>query len=160
MKKGNKVVQNRTGVFSEKKEIPSDIAMMFDQPLVAEEWIQRINLQFGKWIKKHNKSYWDIVRFYGFRKGVLKNLSRKEFAHLLMTICSQALEESDSESSLKYTMDKFQHRDGFRKRTKEERKQQCPDVVYSNPKVYHIVIEKCTTSQSPAKLALIQQTTK
>lgn len=32
--------------------------------------------------------------------------------------------------------------------------------VYGNPKVYHLVIEKCTTSQSLAKLHLIQQTSK
>ena len=33
-------------------------------------------------------------------------------------------------------------------------------AVYGNPKVYHLVIEKCTTSQSLAKLHLIQQTSK
>ena len=33
-------------------------------------------------------------------------------------------------------------------------------VLYGNPKVYHLVIEKCTTSQSLAKLHLIQQTSK
>ena len=37
--------------------------------------------------------------------------------------------------------------------------QTCIDV-YGNPKVYHLVIEKCTTSQSLAKLHLIQQTSK
>ena len=29
-------------------------------------------------------------------------------------------------------------------------------IVYGNPKVYHLVIEKCTTFQLSAKLDLIQ----
>ena len=33
-------------------------------------------------------------------------------------------------------------------------------IVYGNPKVYHLVIEKCTTFQLSAKLDLIQQTSK
>ena len=41
----------------------------------------------------------------------------------------------------------------------------CLDVlqyipVYGNRKVYHLVIEKCTTFQLPTKLGLIQQTSK
>ena len=31
-----------------------------------------------------------------------------------------------------------------------------PGIVYGNPKVYHLVIEKCTTFQLLAKLDLIQ----
>jgi len=33
-------------------------------------------------------------------------------------------------------------------------------IVYGNRKVYHLVIEKCTTFQLPTKLGLIQQTSK
>ena len=47
-----------------------------------------------------------------------------------------------------------------RERAAHRRLKRSEQYVYGNSKVYHLVIEKCTTSQSLAKLHLIQQTSK
>lgn len=104
---------------------------MFDQPELAEEWIKRTIYLFGHWVRQKRKSYWDFVRFYGHRKGVLKELSRPQFAKLLKTTCYEALAQSDTEDSLKEVMQKFPYKDCLRKRSKEERKRQAPEKEWA-----------------------------
>lgn len=108
-----------------------NIANMFVQPALAEEWMQRTEQQFGPWVRNKGKSYWDFVRFYGHRKGVLKELSRSDYAKLLRTKCSGALDPSDTEKSLKAIMDKFPHKKHLRKRSKAERKKQAQNVEWT-----------------------------
>ena len=108
-----------------------NIANMFVQPALAEEWMQRTEQQFGPWVRNKGKSYWDFVRFYGHRKGVLKELSRSDYAKLLRTKCSGALDPSDTEKSLKAIMDKFPHKKDLRKRSKAERKKQAQNVEWT-----------------------------
>lgn len=106
------------------------IANMFVRPETAKDWIDRINLQLGKWVKLKGKSYWEFVRFYGFWRGITKELSRPDFTHLLVTECKDALDESDTEGSLKSNMDIFKYKDDLRKRTEEERKKQKYDTIW------------------------------
>lgn len=102
----------------------------FVQPALAEEWVERTKYNVIPWVEKKGKTYWDFVRFYGHYKiGVLKAISRPEFAHLLYSTCKEQLDTTDSESSLKYSMDIFPYKDDLRKRTKEELKKQ-PEKVW------------------------------
>ena len=98
---------------------------LFGQPTLAEEWVERTKYNVIPWVEKKGKSYWDFVRFYGHYKiGVLKELSRSQFSHLLYSTCKEQLDPKDSESSLKYNMDVFPYKDDLKKRTREELKKQ------------------------------------
>lgn len=107
----------------------STIMEMFAQPQLAEEWIERTKTNVIPWVKTKGKSFFDLVRFHGFYKlGVLeKCLSRSQFSKLLISTCKSALDDKDSESSLKYNMDVFPHKEYLRRRTNEERKKVRPD---------------------------------
>ncbi len=126
----NTEIANDT-LFSIKDEISADISEMFAQPQYAEEWLRRTAVQFAPWVKRYNKSYWDLIRFYGFQKGILKKTSRKEFAHLLITTYPQALDKNDTERSLISNMEKFPYKQCFHKRSVQEREQQCPDKEFT-----------------------------
>lgn len=98
---------------------------LFAQTALAEEWVERTKYNVIPWVEKKGKSYWDFVRFYGHYKiGVLKELSRSQFSHLLYSTCKERLDPKDSESSLKYNMDVFPYKDDLKKRTREELKKQ------------------------------------
>ena len=107
------------------------ISKFFARPELAEEWIQRTEHQFGPWVESKGKSYWDFVRFYGYRKGVLNKLSRNDFAMLLAVGCRGALGSTDTETSLKFNMDKFPFKDDIRQRSKSDRKKQAMNVEWA-----------------------------
>jgi Zn-dependent peptidase ImmA (M78 family) len=109
-----------------------EICAMYQQPEMAEEWKQRMKSQVAPWIEKKGKSYWEFVRFFLYREGLLHYLSRKDFALWLTTECPDALAESDTQSSLMEIMKKFDERlrKGIRKRTNKEREQQREDIEF------------------------------
>lgn len=108
----------------------ADILDMFTQPNVVEDWQKRMKAYIVPWVAKKGKSYWDIVRFHGHWHGELKELSRPDFAKLIISVCKDVLDGTDTESSLKENMQKFVHKDCLRKRTKAERKQQSPNIEW------------------------------
>lgn len=108
-----------------------EISSMFAQPELAEEWEKRTTHQFAPWIREKGKSYWDFIRFYGHRKGVLKELSRPQFAKLLKTACFEALAQGDTVDSLKEVMQKFPYKCCLRRRSKDERKKLAQGVEWA-----------------------------
>jgi len=123
--------QNTDNVNHKESALTKDVMDIFQQPQMADEWKQRTIHFFGAWVhNKKNLSYWDFVRFYGFRKGILKKLGREVFAHYLVTECRQALNASDTESSLISSMCKFKYKKSFKKHSKDKRKKQCPNVEW------------------------------
>ena len=108
----------------------TEILKMFAQPDCAEEWVYATVHYFSKWVEKYGQSYWDMVRFYGHRKAILKELSRKNFATLLIKACQEGLKDSDSITSLDYNMQEFQYKKFLRKRPKKEREKSRPDQIY------------------------------
>ena len=98
----------------------AEILDMFTQPNVVEEWQIRLKTYIVPWVSKKGKSYWDIVRFHGHWHGELKELTRPEFAKLIVSLGKDILDKSDTESSLKENMQKFAYKDSLRKRSKAE----------------------------------------
>lgn len=84
------------------------LASCFAQPTEAEAWVSAIIKRVGPWVKKQgNKSLWDVVLFASQLRGVLKQpLSREKFATLLVRLCHDALETSDTPKSLRASMEK------------------------------------------------------
>lgn len=108
----------------------AEILDMFTQPNMVEEWQIRLKTYIVPWVSKKGKSYWDIVRFHGHWHGDLKELTRPEFAKLIVSLGKDVLDNSDTESSLKENMQKFAHKDSLRKRSKAEKRQQCPNTEW------------------------------
>ena len=108
----------------------ADLLEMFSQANVVEEWGNRMTNYIVPWVATKGKSYWDVVRFHGHWHGELKELSRADFAKLIINVCKDVLDNTDTEKSLKENMQKFPHKESLRKRTKEEKRQQCPNVVW------------------------------
>jgi len=107
------------------------ISRLFSQSELADDWIQRTIHHFGPWVDRKGKSYWEFVRFYGHRKGVLRQLSRRDYAMLLNVECREGLKSSDTESSLVFSMEKFPYKKELRRRSKEERKKQAMNVEWA-----------------------------
>ena len=105
------------------------IAAMYQQLEFADKWKRKVKLQIAPWVKEKGKSYWDFVRFFLFYKGVLKYLSREDFALWLTTECPDSIERSDTKFSLYQIMCKYEYKSDIRRRTKAECKQG-PDKEY------------------------------
>ena len=56
------------------------ITAMYQQSGMAEKWKVKVKRQIAPWVEEKGKSYWDFVRFFLFYKGILKYLSREDFA--------------------------------------------------------------------------------
>lgn len=107
-----------------------DLINFFENPDYADEWVRITRDYFCKWVEEHGKSYYDMTRFYWHYKGVLKPLSRSNYARLLFENCRDGLTPTDTMSSLEYNMEKFLHKDHLRRRSKAERKKERPDAEY------------------------------
>lgn len=85
-----------------------EIAKCFAQPTEAETWVSAIVHRVGPWVKEQgNKSLWDAVLFASQLRGVIKQpLSRDKFATLIVRLCHDALEPSDTPKSLRASMEK------------------------------------------------------
>ena len=80
----------------------------FSQPTDAEEWAKAIEKHVAPWVEAKNKGYWELVLFVCKRRDMIeKNLGRERFAELLISMCPDAVDDSDTPQSLKYNMDKF-----------------------------------------------------
>lgn len=88
--------------------VNNDNLQHFNQPDQADKWVWRIENVVGIWVNRHIKSFWYLVRWESIRNGTLKeDISRRDFAKLLIQECSEALEDRDTESSILHNMEKF-----------------------------------------------------
>lgn len=84
--------------------------MYFADPAEANHWIWCVDKHVAHWVKGHSKSYWEMVRFVGIRRGTLNpKLSRTAFAELLLKACPSWFSATDTPTSLKHSMDKFRY---------------------------------------------------
>ncbi len=98
------------------------ITAMYQQSGMAVKWKVKVKRQIAPWVEEKGKSYWDFVRFFLFYKGILKYLSREDFALWLTTECADSIDESDTRDSLNQIMCKYKYKSDIRRRTKAERK--------------------------------------
>lgn len=106
----------------------AELLDMFTQPSMVEDWCKRMRLFIVPWVSKKGKSYWDIVRFHGHWHGELVELNRQQFAKLVINVCKDVLDDTDTEYSLIQNMQKFVHKKQLRRRTEKEKREQCPNI--------------------------------
>lgn len=94
-------------VFHEVVERDRELANYFLQEKLAICWINAIINVIAKWVSdKKDKSLWELVRYVSIRRGVInKNLSREKFAKLVFVFCREALEENETPSKIKSSME-------------------------------------------------------
>lgn len=103
-----------------------DNLIYFNQPNEADNWVWRIENGVGDWVRKqNNKSFWYVVLWESKRAGILvKDITREEFATLLVQECMEALSEGDTVEKIVYSIEKFQ----YKRHLKEFDKQ--PDLSF------------------------------
>ena len=87
------------------------------QPQELQKWVRWITTKVGPWIKNRQekkedgKSLWELARFVSIKLFVLYNtIGRKAFGELIISKCPEAVEGTDTATSLKYSMDKYRYR--------------------------------------------------
>lgn len=89
----------------------ADNLKYFNQPNEADNWIWRIENGVGDWVKKNNKSFWYVVLWESKRSEILKKeITREEFATLLVQECMEALSEGDTVDKIVYSIEKFPYK--------------------------------------------------
>lgn len=100
--------------------IDKELASLFLRPDEAVNWIYAVNDGIKEWIGKHNKQYWEVVRFVSMQRGILGKyrkdkkslyLTRKNFANVLLTFCPNAVEKEETVDALKSSMEHFELND-------------------------------------------------
>lgn len=106
--------------FKDLVTINSELASKFLNEEEAVSWIHVIENGIKDWIKKHNKQHWDVVRYVSYNRGILGEqkedgnigiLTRKDFAEILITFCSNALEQGETVNALKSSMEHYKYAD-------------------------------------------------
>lgn len=95
--------------------INSELAKLFLSPENATDLIASICGDVKDWVNKHNKQYWDVVRYVCEQRGMLGKrkrngnvkLIRKDFSNVLVAFCSAALSETETASALEASMEKY-----------------------------------------------------
>ena len=103
--------------FDEFLAIDEELASLFLRPDEAVKWIYAVENGIKDWIGKHNKQYWEIVRYVSEQKGILGKLrkdgktvrlTRNDFAQVLLKFCPNAVEKGETISALKSSMEHYQ----------------------------------------------------
>lgn len=94
-------------VFHDVVERDKELANYFLQEKLAICWINAIINDIATWVSdKKDKSLWELVRYVSIRRGVInKSLSREKFAKLVFVFCREALEENETPSKIKSSME-------------------------------------------------------
>ena len=89
-----------------------DNLRFFNQPQEADKWIWRVENVIVDWIRKEgNKSLWYIVLWESKRQKVLiDEITRREFATLLVQECADALSESDTVDKVFHNIESFKYK--------------------------------------------------
>ena len=98
-----------------------DNLRFFNQPQEADKWIWRVENVIGDWIRKEgNKSLWYIVLWESKRQKVLiDEITRREFATLLVQECADALSESDTVDKVFHNIESFKYKQNLNCLNKE-----------------------------------------
>lgn len=103
--------------FDELLAIDEDLASLFLRPDEAVKWIYAVENGIKDWIGKHNKQYWEIVRYVSEQRGILGKLrkdgktvrlTRNDFARVLLKFCPNAVEKGETIGALKSSMEHYQ----------------------------------------------------
>ncbi|MCR5778971.1 MAG: ImmA/IrrE family metallo-endopeptidase [Bacteroidaceae bacterium] len=109
--------------FDDLVAIDEELAGLFLRPDQAVSWVYAVENGIKEWIGKHNKQYWEIVRFVSQERGVLGKLrrdgktvklKREDFARVLLKFCPEAFAEGESVSALKSSMEHYEFTDKLR----------------------------------------------
>lgn len=97
--------------------IDNELASLFLRPDDAVNWIYAVENGIKDWIDKHNKQYWEIVRYVSEQRGILGKLkkdkmtvrlTREDFARVLLKFCPNAFKDGEEVSALKSSMEHYQ----------------------------------------------------
>lgn len=103
--------------FDELLAIDEDLTSLFLRPDEAVKWIYAVENGIKDWIGKHNKQYWEIVRYVSEQRGILGKLRkdgktvrliRNDFARVLLKFCPNAVEKGETIGALKSSMEHYQ----------------------------------------------------
>lgn len=103
--------------------INSELAKLFLCPSNAAYLIASICGDVKDWVNKHNKQYWEVVRFVcekhkwlGIEQKDKKScrLKRKDFAQILLAFCPNAIVEGETWKALKSSMEHYPNNVGLR----------------------------------------------
>ena len=89
----------------------------FNQPDEADNWVWRVENGVGDWIRKMgDKSLWYIVLWESKRQGTLKkDVTREQFATLLMQECAEALSENDTVKKVFHNIESFKYKSDLKR---------------------------------------------
>lgn len=94
-------------------QIDAELAKLFLRPDEALRWVNTIESSIKEWVNTKNKQYWEVVRFVSERRGILGklandknsiNLSRIDFAKVLLKFCPLALRDGERINTLQTSM--------------------------------------------------------
>lgn len=102
--------------------INSELAKLFLCPTNAADLIASICGDVKDWVNKHNKQYWEVVRFVCEKQKLLGivqqdktvRLKRKDFAQILLDFCPNALVEGEKLTALVSSMEHYPNNVGLR----------------------------------------------
>ncbi len=113
--------------FEDIKAIDEELASFFLRPDEAVNWIYAVENGIKEWIGKHNKQYWEVVRYVSEKRGILGKLkkdrktvwlTREDFARVLLTFCPNAFEKGETVRALKSSMDYYKFATSLKKQDK------------------------------------------
>lgn len=103
--------------------IDGELAGLFLRPDMAVSWVYAVENGIREWVGRHNKQYWEIVRFVSQERGILGKLrkdgktvklKREDFARVLLKFCPNAFEEGESVNALKSSMEHYEYTNQLR----------------------------------------------
>lgn len=88
-----------------------EILDCFEQPQDVERWTCWMKKGVALWMKDRPKSHLELVLFASKRIAGLKNeIGRKRFGELIIAKCSELVDSTDTPKSIKFNMDKYEHK--------------------------------------------------
>lgn len=104
--------------FEDILRVDSELAKLFLRQDEAVRWIYNVENHIKDWVCKHNKQYWEVVRYVSEKRGILGvqskdetivKLKRSDFASVLLKFCPNALKENETKNALKSSMEHYKY---------------------------------------------------
>ena len=140
--------------FEDINTIDAELASLFLRPDEAINWINAVEGDIKDWIDKHNKQYWEVVRYVSFQRGILgklmadkktTRLTRNDFAKVLHKFCPQAYKEDETDDALASSMGHYQ----FVEELKKIDETSLGHVVRQHVKVVEDLFDKQPIQETP-----------
>lgn len=106
----------RITTFKDIIAIDAELASLFLRPDEAVNWIYAVEHGIKDWVGKHNKQFWEVVRFVSEKRGILGQLrkdhktirlKREDFARVLLKFCPDAFEKGETVNKLTASMEHY-----------------------------------------------------